>query len=229
NTSSPGYTEFRYGVAPSFMKQGQQMYSVDGKTFGDETFYQYFNYLSLRSKTDYTAEQLDSYVKSIKPDSPLIGLGKKFKEVESKYNVNRLDPARDVIRSVESREGNRVVLQPMHTIVRKKGSITIDNELYGRYAGEMQVAINDLSKLEDLSALSKCTQLNTFYMGGGINTAMKVQTLKPLAELQQLQKLTLMNLKVKDDLLEPLMQLKNLKELSLSNQFKVEEFCILFH
>ncbi|MBG9578698.1 glucosaminidase, partial [Bacillus thuringiensis] len=24
NTSSPGYTEFRYGVAPSFMKQGQQ-------------------------------------------------------------------------------------------------------------------------------------------------------------------------------------------------------------
>ena len=90
NTSSPGYTEFRYGVAPSFMKQGQQMYSVDGKTFGDETFYQYFNYLSLRSKTDYTAEQLDSYVKSIKPDSPLIGLGKKFKEVESKYNVNAL-------------------------------------------------------------------------------------------------------------------------------------------
>lgn len=45
-------------------------------------------------------------------------------------------------------------------------------------------------------------------MGGGINTAMKVQTLKPLAELQQLQKLTLMNLKVKDDSLEPLMQLK---------------------
>ena len=64
-------------------------------------------------------------------------------------------------------------------------------------------------------------------MGGGINTAMKVQTLKPLAELQQLQKLTLMNLKVKDDSLEPLMQLKNLKELSLSNQFKVEEYAKL--
>ncbi|MGG0456516.1 S-layer homology domain-containing protein [Bacillus mycoides] len=90
NTSSPGYTEFRYGTAPSFMKQGQQIYSVDGKTFGNETFYQYFNYLSLRSKTEYTAEQLDSYIKSVKPDSPLIGLGKKFKEVESKYNVNAL-------------------------------------------------------------------------------------------------------------------------------------------
>ena len=48
-------------------------------------------------------------------------------------HTNRLDPARDVIRPVESREEHKVILQPMHTIV-KKGSITIDNELYGRYA-----------------------------------------------------------------------------------------------
>lgn len=90
NTSTPKYTEYRFGAAPSFMKQGQSMYSVDGKTFGNETFYQYFNYVSLRSKTEYTAEQLDSYIKSVKADSPLIGLGAKFKEVESKYNVNAL-------------------------------------------------------------------------------------------------------------------------------------------
>ncbi|OJE36476.1 cell surface protein [Bacillus proteolyticus] len=64
-----------------------------------------------------------------------------------RVHTNRLDPARDVIRSVESREENKVVLQPMNTISRKKGSITIDNELYGRYAGEMQIVINDL--LED--------------------------------------------------------------------------------
>ncbi|PEF37656.1 internalin [Bacillus wiedmannii] len=87
--------------------------------------------------------------------------------------------------------------------------------------------IDDFSKLDDLSALSKCPQLNTFYMGGGINTAMKVQTLQPLAALQHLKKLTLMNLKVKDDSLEPLIQLKNLRELSLSNQFKVEEYAKL--
>ncbi|MEI5893453.1 glucosaminidase [Bacillus cereus] len=86
----PSYTGYRYGAAPAFMKPGQQMESIDGKTFGNETFYQYFNYLSLRSKTEYTAEQLDSYVKSVRADSPLIGLGKKFKEVESKYNVNAL-------------------------------------------------------------------------------------------------------------------------------------------
>ncbi|TCJ80657.1 UNVERIFIED_ORG: S-layer family protein [Bacillus cereus] len=86
----PSYTGYRYGTAPAFMKPGQQMESIDGKTFGNETFYQYFNYVSLRSKTEYTAEQLDSYIKSVRADSPLIGLGKKFKEVESKYNVNAL-------------------------------------------------------------------------------------------------------------------------------------------
>lgn len=89
-STTPNYIDYRYGKAPSFMKPGQQMYSVDGKTFENETFYQYFNYLSLRSKTSYTAEELDQYVKSNKPDSPLIGLGAKFKEVESKYHVNAL-------------------------------------------------------------------------------------------------------------------------------------------
>ncbi|PGM58590.1 cell surface protein [Bacillus cereus] len=61
-----------------------------------------------------------------------------------RVHTNRLDPARDVIRSVESREENNVVLQPVNTMLRKRGSITIDNELYGRYAGEMQIVINDL-------------------------------------------------------------------------------------
>ncbi|MGN4426851.1 DUF871 domain-containing protein [Bacillus cereus group sp. MYBK30-1] len=61
-----------------------------------------------------------------------------------RVHTNRLDPAGDVIRSVESREENNVVLQPVNTILRKRGSITIDNELYGRYTGEMQIVINDL-------------------------------------------------------------------------------------
>ncbi|PEL96115.1 phospho-sugar glycosidase domain-containing protein, partial [Bacillus pseudomycoides] len=48
-------------------------------------------------------------------------------KVVEQVHTNRLDPARDVIRSVESREGNKVILQPMQAIARKKGSITIDN------------------------------------------------------------------------------------------------------
>lgn len=60
----------------------------------------------------------------------------------------------------------------MNTISRKRGSITIDNELYGRYAGEMQIVINDLPEdrkvnvvgmvmEEDVSLLS--------YIGAGKN------------------------------------------------------------
>ncbi|MES5942429.1 MULTISPECIES: MupG family TIM beta-alpha barrel fold protein [unclassified Bacillus cereus group] len=74
-------------------------------------------------------------------------------KVVERVHTNRLDPARDVIRSVESREENKVVLQPVSTISRKKGSITIDNELYGRYAGEMQVATHDLPADEKVNVV----------------------------------------------------------------------------
>ncbi|PGU34875.1 cell surface protein [Bacillus cereus] len=83
---------------------------------------------------------------------PLLKKSEVLKMVEQ-VHTNRFDPARDVIRSVESREGKKVVLQPMHTIARKKGSITIDNELYGRYAGEMQVVVNDLPVDEKMNVV----------------------------------------------------------------------------
>lgn len=91
-------------------------------------------------------------------------------KVVERVHTNRLDPARDVIRSVESREGNRVILKPMHTIVRKKGSITIDNELYGRYAGEMQVATHDLPKDEKVNVVGMVVEEDLSllpYVGAG--------------------------------------------------------------
>lgn len=50
---------------------------------------------------------------------------KEVLKVVEQVHTNRLDPSRDVIRSVESREGNRVVIKPMHTIVRKKGALQL--------------------------------------------------------------------------------------------------------
>ena len=50
---------------------------------------------------------------------------KEVLKVVEQVHTNRLDLARDVIRSVESREGNRVVIKPMHTIVRKKGVLQL--------------------------------------------------------------------------------------------------------
>lgn len=95
---------------------------------------------------------------------------KEVLKIVERVHTNRLDPARDVIRSVESREEHKVILQPMHTITRKKGSITIDNELYGRYAGEMQVAIHDLPADEKVNVVGMVVEEDISllpYVGAG--------------------------------------------------------------
>ncbi|MGE1006217.1 DUF871 domain-containing protein [Bacillus cereus] len=95
---------------------------------------------------------------------------KEVLKIVERVHTNRLDPARDVIRSVESREENKVILQPMNAILRKKGSITIDNELYGRYAGEMQVAIHDLPADEKVNVVGMVVEEDISllpYVGAG--------------------------------------------------------------
>ncbi|MCI1880578.1 MAG: MupG family TIM beta-alpha barrel fold protein [Sporolactobacillus sp.] len=58
---------------------------------------------------------------------------------------NRSDPARDVVRSSESRPlYHAMKIPPEHTIPRVRGAITIDNDLYGRYRGEIQLMKRDL-------------------------------------------------------------------------------------
>lgn len=99
------------GPAPSFMRAGVKYYSWDGQSFyledgqqaGRE--YQYFQFLSGRVKTSYTAEELDRYIEKVLAEreamglakyqnattkSKLIGLGTIAKKVESQYNVNAL-------------------------------------------------------------------------------------------------------------------------------------------
>lgn len=95
---------------------------------------------------------------------------KEVLKIVERVHTNRLDPARDVIRSVESREENKVILQPMNATLRKKGSITIDNELYGRYAGEMQVAIHDLPADEKVNVVGMVVEEDISllpYVGAG--------------------------------------------------------------
>ncbi|GAB6438866.1 MupG family TIM beta-alpha barrel fold protein [Bacillus luti] len=95
---------------------------------------------------------------------------KEVLKMVEQVHTNRLDPARDVIRSVESREGNKIVLQPMHTIARKKGSITIDNELYGRYAGELQIVVHDLAVDEKVNVVGMVVEEDLSllpYVGAG--------------------------------------------------------------
>ncbi len=50
---------------------------------------------------------------------------KEVLKIVERVHTNRLDPARDVIRSVESREEHKVILQPMHTITRRKAALQL--------------------------------------------------------------------------------------------------------
>lgn len=79
-----------FGPAPKFLKEGEKDYSFDGKTFTEGTYLQYFDYLPLLSETSYSAEDLDDYIRSQKPTSPLIGLGGVFKQAEEETGVNAL-------------------------------------------------------------------------------------------------------------------------------------------
>jgi hypothetical protein len=72
---------------------------------------------------------------------------KKMKERLQETQTNRIDAARDAIRSAESRQYGLIgdfPLAPLDTMERMEGSITVDNERYGRYQGEIQITKRDL-------------------------------------------------------------------------------------
>lgn len=88
--------------------------------------------------------------------------------------TNRLDSARDCIRSMESREygliGKRPV-EPEHMIERRMGSITVDNSNYGRYQGEIQITKTNLAANEKVNVIGEVIDedknLLKFISGGG--------------------------------------------------------------
>lgn len=82
-------------------------------------------------------------------------------ETAGTVQTNRLDAARDCVRSIESREyglfGTRQ-LDPEHTVERPVGSITIDNERYGRYQGEMQITKRALPADDRVNVIGRVLQ-----------------------------------------------------------------------
>ncbi|SIT92674.1 DUF871 domain-containing protein [Edaphobacillus lindanitolerans] len=79
-----------------------------------------------------------------------------LEQLES-VQTNRPDPARDVIRSAESRLEGLVDLpvEPLSAGPRPAGSITVDNRLYGRYQGEVQITKRDLTADEKVNVLGR--------------------------------------------------------------------------
>ncbi len=92
-TSQSPYT---VGFAPNFMVEGQQYYSWNGHTYLNSQgqtvgeAYPFFNNVSVRSMSSYTAADLDKYIMDKYPTGVLVGLGKAFKDAEDKYGLNAL-------------------------------------------------------------------------------------------------------------------------------------------
>ncbi|MCL2014542.1 MAG: glucosaminidase domain-containing protein, partial [Oscillospiraceae bacterium] len=100
------FSSFIVDKAPSFMKNNVRYYSHDGINFFTNmyltqnsragTFYPYFKVLPFRSRTSYTAGQLDSYIKhtntTINPSvqSKLLNSGNALINAQNKHGVNAL-------------------------------------------------------------------------------------------------------------------------------------------
>lgn len=109
---------------------------------------------------------------------PFIDDQKLRKRVEM-IHTNRPDSARDVIRSTESRQmaviGNYST-QPYNTVTRPVGAITLDNERYGRYQGEIQVVKRLLPADEKVNVIGQVLEVDLpllRYIKGG--TKFKIQ------------------------------------------------------
>jgi hypothetical protein len=75
----------------------------------------------------------------------------------------------------------------------------------------------------DLDTLPSLPRLTALHIGGGMWSALKAASLKPLARLSSLAYLTLANVRPMDGSLAPLAGLRQLRELRLPNFFSVEE------
>ena len=69
----------------------------------------------------------------------------------------RIDSPKEIIRIQESREYATPgeVISPFHTIERKRGAITLDNEKYKRYSGEVQIMRADLKADERVNVIGQ--------------------------------------------------------------------------
>jgi beta-N-acetylglucosaminidase len=185
---SLGYTA---GKAPAFLTAGAKYYSWDGITFYNEAgqqvgaAYQYFNYLPLRTATNYSAEEIDDFIEYMLKDrerlynsdpvryvryqdvlnkSKLKGLGSYLKEVEEKYRINAL-----FILSLGFNESD----YGMSTIAQTK------NNLFGLNAVDSDVGLahsfetpaESIDGLVEKTIIAKYTSLDpskSFYANGAV-------------------------------------------------------------
>jgi hypothetical protein len=76
----------------------------------------------------------------------------------NKSHTNRMDPGEYVIRSQESRLIKRGRIIQNNIANRRKYYLTIDNELYGRYEGELQILKKDFEADNRVNVIGDCSE-----------------------------------------------------------------------
>lgn len=70
-------------------------------------------------------------------------------------HTSRLDTSRDVVRSADARFKSFMPIAPAHTTTRTKGSVTLDNQDYLRYMGELQITRTDLPADDKVNVVAR--------------------------------------------------------------------------
>ena len=96
--------------------------------------------------------------------------------------------------------------------------------MLGKLTSLITLELQQLNKISDFSILSKLTNLEGLGIDGGIWTAQRIDTLKPLAILRKLKYLTLINTQAKDKSFDSLLGLTELVYFQSSWNYPEAEF-----
>jgi len=131
---------------------------IDEVCFGDA----FCDIEEIKAVLQFNLDELEIPIKVCK------GISKTESEILSKFHQNRKDASRFLVRS-SFRSKDRV--SPFNTVERKKFSVTIDNENFLRYQGEVGIIIKDLPKDERVNVVGRA--LITKYLLENIKAGQK--------------------------------------------------------
>lgn len=112
-------------------------------------------YIGDEKITNYTIKQFSTYDKEQTILLHCHLLNTEYEDLVTAPHTNRMDTARDVVRSQEARFRKIPLIKQLNTIPRTFGSITLDNHLYGRYMGEFQITKRDLAADSRVNVMGK--------------------------------------------------------------------------
>ncbi|MGF7058506.1 MupG family TIM beta-alpha barrel fold protein [Brassicibacter mesophilus] len=92
------------------------------------------------------------------PIKPYLNMSSEEKQIIEQVHTNRKDPGEFIIRSQEARHYKKGTIIPNNTIERFKYCVTIDNENYLRYEGDLQIAKKELCKDSRVNVIADASE-----------------------------------------------------------------------